>query len=148
MWRNSLGRPWAAPWALKGPPGIPLGSSEGTLRPQQPPQNMLTSPFDLLTSVFLSFRRTSHLFTKSHLQKQYKNQTTYTCFEIAISVSFSYFCHLWAPEAPPDRPLESVRGSVGPPSELPPWSPWALQSVTFGLPLFGHRRTKTGLRQQ
>ena len=49
---NSLGRPWAAPWALKGPPGIPLGSSEGTLRPQWPPQNMPTSPFDLPTSVF------------------------------------------------------------------------------------------------
>ena len=30
-WQKLLGRPWAVPWALKGPPGIPLGSSRGSL---------------------------------------------------------------------------------------------------------------------
>ena len=102
----ALGLPLGLSRALLGFPWAPL---RGPCVHNGPPKTCRHLPSICRPPFFLSFRRTSHLFTKPPLQKHYKNQRIFTVFEITISVSFSYFCYLWAP----DGSLESARGPFG-----------------------------------
>ena len=150
MYHTSLGRPWAAPWALQGPPGIALGSSEGTICPQRPPRNMPWSPFDLPTFVF---HPTWHSCTKALSRHTLKNNVFSLFLKLRSRCHFLTFATFGRTRSPPDPHLESGRGPFGPPcppeiSEQPPWSSWALPRVPFRLTLIDPRPTKTGLRQQ
>ena len=143
------------PLGPQGPSWDPLGLLRGDPASTMPPPKhadiSLRSADLLFFSPFVA-RRT---FSLKHLSRNiYKNKRIFTVFEIAISVSFSYFCNLWAPEGSSRPPLGESSGPFWAPlpppgiSERPPWSSWALPRVPFGLPLIDPRPKKTGLRQQ
>ena len=154
MCHNSLGRPWTAPRALKGPLGSPWAPPRGPCVHNGRTKMCQHLPSICRPPFFLSFRATLHFLIKAPLQKHYKNKRILTVFEIAISVSFSYFCHSWVPEGPSwptlGRAFGALLGPLAHPeiSKQPPWSLWALPRVPFGLPPIGPRPKKTGLRQQ
>ena len=150
LW-GALGLPLGPSRALLGSPWAP---PRGPRVHNPPPKTCRHLPSICRPPFFLSFRRTSHLFTKSPLQKQYKNQRIFTVFEIAISVSFSYFCNLWASEGPSRPPLGERSGPFWAP--LPPLkfrngllgAPGPSRGSLSGCHSLTLGQKKMGLRQQ
>ena len=96
--------------------GAPLGSSEGTLRPQRALQNMPTSPFDLPTCVFFSPFVARRTFSLNHLcRKSIKPIIFSMSLKLRLRFHFLTCAIVGRPRAPPGPPLESGRGPFGPP---------------------------------
>ena len=106
-----------------GPSWDPLGLLRGDPASTPAPPNMLTSPFDLPTSVFFTPyvpRRTSSL---DHLSRNMIETNIFLLLlELRLRLHFLTFAIFGRPRALPGAPLESVPGPCGP--HCPPLKFW------------------------